>query len=126
MNILWTFSLSHTVLKVSKYGVFSGPYFPAFGLNMDQKKLRIWTLLTQCDFKKMSIRCSYLSVFSQNVGKYEPEKTLYLDTFNAVWLKENVHKIFVSLRIQSKCWKIRTRKNSVFGHISHSVKCTSV
>ena len=26
----------------------------------------------------------------------------------------------VSLRIQSKCEKIRTRKNSVFGHISQS------
>ena len=23
----------NTVWKVSKYGVFSGPYFPAFGLN---------------------------------------------------------------------------------------------
>ena len=27
-----------------KYGDFSGPYFLAFGLNTDQKKLRIWTL----------------------------------------------------------------------------------
>ena len=44
-----------TVGKVSKYGVFSGPYFPAFGQirsnagmqeNTDQKKLRIWTLFT--------------------------------------------------------------------------------
>ena len=48
--------------KVSKYGVFSGPYFPVFGLNAerkspysgrilentDQKKLRIWTFFTQC------------------------------------------------------------------------------
>ena len=45
--------------KVSKYGSFSGPYFPVLGLirrltvsvriqeNMDQKKLRIWTLFTQ-------------------------------------------------------------------------------
>ena len=29
--------------KVSKYEVFSGPYFPVFG----PKKLRIWTLFTQ-------------------------------------------------------------------------------
>ena len=48
-------------VKVSKCGVFSGPYFPEFGLNTeryevssvrmrentDQKKLRIWTLFTQ-------------------------------------------------------------------------------
>ena len=41
---------------VFTYGVFSGPYFPAFGLNTavrmrentDQKKLRIWTLSMQC------------------------------------------------------------------------------
>ena len=51
---------------MSKYEVFSGPYFPAFGLiteryrvspysvrmwkNMDLKKLCIWTLFTQCTF----------------------------------------------------------------------------
>ena len=40
-------------VKMSKYGVFSGPYFPAF---------------------------------SPNVGKYGPEKTLYLDTFHTVIL----------------------------------------
>ena len=27
---------------------FSGQYFPTFGLNTDQKKLRIWTHITQC------------------------------------------------------------------------------
>ena len=26
--------ISDTPLKVSKYGAFSGPYFPVFGLNM--------------------------------------------------------------------------------------------
>ena len=30
----------------------------------------------------------YLSVFSQNAGKYEPEKTPYLDTFHAVTVLE--------------------------------------
>ena len=53
-----------TAWKVSKYGVFSDPYFLAFGLNTE----------------------SY----------------------------------FVSLSIQSKCGKIQTRKNSVFGHFSRS------
>ena len=50
---------------MSEYGIFSGPYFPAFGLNT----------------KRYS----------------------------------------VSLRIQSECGNIRTRKNSVFGHSSCSV-----
>ena len=38
-------------MKGSKYGAFSGPYFPVFG---------------------------------QNIRKYGPEKTPYLDTFHAV------------------------------------------
>ena len=64
----WDFSLlehyrvSFTAWKVSKYGIFSVPYFPVFGLNTE-----------------------------------------------------------VNLRIQSKCRKIRTRKNYVFGHFSCSV-----
>ena len=50
-----------TAEKVSKCGVFSGTYFPVFRLNTeiyaiqseytDQKKLRIWTLFTQCIHK---------------------------------------------------------------------------
>ena len=43
---------------MSKYGVFSGPYFPAFGLNTERY---------------------YLSVFSPNARKYGSEKTPYLD-----------------------------------------------
>ena len=53
-----------TAWNVSKYGDFSGPYFPVFGLNTERH--------------------------------------------------------FLSLRIQSECGKIRTRKNSVFGHFSRS------
>ena len=54
----------HTAWEVSKYGVFSDPYFPVFGLNTE--------------------------IYS------------------------------VNLRIQSKYRKIRTRKNSIFEHFSHS------
>ena len=46
----------NTALKVSKYGVFSGTYFPAFGLNTESKSRKIRTkknsvlgkLFTQC------------------------------------------------------------------------------
>ena len=58
------FSRTSTAWKVSKYGVFSGPYFPVFGLNTE--------------------------IYS------------------------------VNLRIQSKYRKLRTRKNSIFGHFSRS------
>ena len=43
-------NLEHTAWKVSKYRVFSGPYFPVFSPTTGkygQKKLRIWKLLTQ-------------------------------------------------------------------------------
>ena len=36
-----------TAWKVSKYRVFSSRYFPAFGLNTEQKILCIWTLFTR-------------------------------------------------------------------------------
>ena len=38
---------SFTAWKMSKYGVFSGPYSVRMWENTDQKKLRIWTLFTQ-------------------------------------------------------------------------------
>ena len=64
--VLQSFLNTDTVWNVSKYGVFSGLYLPAFTLNTE---------------------------------KWE-----------------------VSLRIQSECGKIRTRKNFVFGHFSRSVR----
>ena len=65
---VWADFFFLTAWNVSKYGVFSGPYFPAFILNTE--------------------------------------------------------RYFVSLRIKSECEKIRTRKNSVFGHISRN-DCSS-
>ena len=54
MMVIWAW-------KVSKYGVISGPCFPAFGLNAE-----------------------IYSIFSPNTGKYGPEITPYLDTFHTV------------------------------------------
>ena len=55
-----------TAWKVSEYEVFSGPYFPVFGLNAE-----IYTV---------NLR------ISPNTGKYGQEKTPYLDIFHAVAL----------------------------------------
>ena len=59
--------LAYIAWKVSKYGVISGPYFPAFGVNTERYEVS-----------------KYLSVFSPNVGKYGPEITPYGETFHAV------------------------------------------
>ena len=60
---LLIFSIN-TTWNVSKYGIFSGPYFPAFGLNTDRYEV--------------SLRVQSIC------GRYRPEKTLYLDTFHVV------------------------------------------
>ena len=59
-SISWFYEVNAT-WKVSKYGVFSGPYFPAVGLNKERS-----------------------GVFSPNARKYGPEKAPYLDNFHAV------------------------------------------
>ena len=69
-------------LKGSLKGVFSGSYFPVFGLKFS------------C--------ISEISVFSPNKGKYEPEKTLYLDTFHAVNIKPVCHTDISRIRYSQK------------------------
>ena len=61
VNVLAPFS---TASKVSKYGVFSGPYFPVFGFNT---KIYSVNLRIQSKYTKIRIR-----------------KNSYLDTFDAV------------------------------------------
>ena len=57
------------------------------------------------------------------VSKYEVFSDSYFLAFEL-----NTERCGVSLRIQSKCGKIRTRKTSVFGHFSRSVlvRCPSM
>ena len=57
--------------KESKYGVFSGPYFPAFGLN----------------HQDLHSKSSYSKEIPENKDQ---KKIPYLDTFHAVWASFNV------------------------------------
>ena len=61
---IFQYPINYTAWKVSKYGVISGPYFPAFGLNTEKYLV--------------SLR------IQSELGKYGPEITPYLDTFHAV------------------------------------------
>ena len=62
-------------VKSVQIRIFSGPYFPAFGLNTERYG-----------------DTPYLSVFSPNAGKYGPEKTPYLDIFHAVQVGSKKNK----------------------------------
>ena len=67
LPFLWALSAClSTAWKVSKYGVFSGPYFPAFRLNTKRYVVSL-RIQSEC-------------------GKYGPEKTPRLDTFHAVFV----------------------------------------
>ena len=57
----------------------------------------------------------------QEVSKYGVFCGLYFPLFGL-----NTERCFVFLHIQSECGKIRTRRNSVFGHISHSDICNCI
>ena len=59
---------------MSKYGVFSGPYFPVFGLNKE-----IY---------------SEISAFIPNLGKYGPEKTQCLHNFYAMLENDNDKAVY--------------------------------
>ena len=89
-------STNITAYKVSKYGVFSGPYFPAFELNMEIYEVNLRT--------------------QSKCGKIETRKTPYLDTFHAVYvpvksilLEQHCTKNEVSIKdFFNKCDQIRS------------------
>ena len=54
--------------------------------------------------KSVQIRSYFWSVLSPNTGKYGPEKTLYLDTFHAVW-SMRCFSFFVWNHIMTNCLK---------------------
>ena len=64
---------------MSKYGVFSGPYFPAFGLNTERYSVSL-RIQSEC-------------------WKIRTRKTPYFDTFHAVYIyiMQHIHA-FVHIR----------------------------
>ena len=86
--------------KVSKYGIFSGPYFPAFRLNTEIYEVN--------------------SVFSPNTGKYIPEKTPYLNTFHAVM----VYQISLVSQIPHMVWRWNLRQINFLISDGEGKNCT--
>ena len=76
---LWLYE-AVTAWKVSRHGVLSGPYSVRMRENTDQKKLRIWTLFTQCVAKHYFAKRSTLDVCQSS--EYVFEKTdLLIESF---------------------------------------------
>ena len=92
--------------------IFFDPYFPVFGPEktpyldtfytvMNWNRIAIFHEYSKCKLEFVSLSdtawkvskygvfsARYFPVFSPNIGKYKPEKTPYLDTFQAVWGKK--------------------------------------
>ena len=75
-----------------------------------------------------------LSIYDLHCVKNVQITSFFWSVFSHIWAESreiqsisafglNPERYFVSLRIHSECGKIQTRKNSVFGHISHSAFC---
>ena len=75
-----------------KYGVFSGPYFSAFGPNTERY---------------------FVPLHIPNAGKYGPEKTPYLDTFHAVYIQHFADDANIIYRNKS-LRNINQRVNSIY------------
>ena len=92
---------------MSKYGVYSGPYFAAIGLNTE--------------------RSPYLSVFSLNVSPYSVRYWASLDYFQ--WCNQAIicqklirfSAIFYSVSIAEKIWENTGQRKPVFWHILQNV-----
>ena len=108
-----TILIKSTVWKVTICGVFSGPYFPVFGLNTyrvlrsksrysvqikentDQKKLRIWTLFTQ-RLKMAQVSNTLKSGVNEKLTNYRLIPLLFFFLFltkqlnfqKAIWLQD--------------------------------------
>ena len=112
------FTILHCVKSV-RLRSFSGSYFPAFGLNTERYGV---FLRIQPECGKIRTRIilntgSLTAVFTAwKASKYGVFSGPYFPAFGL-----NTERYFVSLCIRSECGKIRTRKNSVFGHFSRSV-----
>ena len=74
-----------------------------------------WFLITPMKQSKMYPKISY---FSLNCVKSVQIRSFFSPYFPVFELK--TERYSVSLRIQSECGKIRTRKNSIFGNFSRS------
>ena len=109
-------------LKIAKFQIISRPYFQEFrrrmhsAVSISRKNFPTNWLQFQCKFYHQNFITMFFPFLNHGeVMKYGVLSGPYFPVFGL-----NTERYGVSLRIQSECWKIWTRKNSVFGHFSRS------
>ena len=78
---------------MSKCGVFSGPYFPAFGLYTDQKKLCVWTHFTlvivkdSFAFGQKTLEQDWNFFYKIHCVKSVQIRSYFLSVFFCIWIE---------------------------------------
>ena len=83
---------NQTAWKVSKYGVFSDPYFPVFGLNTE-----IYSVNLRIRSEYMKIRTRKNSVFGYFSGSVIVTKLFVIQTICIQWNKLDMYSIIIYL-----------------------------
>ena len=122
--VLRTESLTHFLTVIIR--VTRGPIAPLtvnFSLIWNQKSIEAdtaWKVSKSRFFSGPQILDWIFSVCSPNAGKYGPEKTLYLNTFHAVWEKSFDAKSFEKSNVidqKFRNWK-RKKKSLILFDVS--------
>ena len=116
-----------TAWKVSKYGIFSSPYFSEFRLGVKlriqseyrkirtRKKLRIWTLFTQCETQTWLLLMAEVKVFILTFPYYQ---NLLLD----LNLYKNV--LFIKGVTSGLLWRGNSARHFVFIYTMMDIEIT--
>ena len=133
-----------TAGKVSKYGLFYGPYISVFNLNTkkkERKKLRIWTLFTQCKglFKVHRIDTSWvikLHVLNLKLPKFQnwgicvwaDSFTLFFREIGAfrwsfVLISQAALELYKKLCFRSEEWEFDPVSWTFEGRVKRNMNC---
>ena len=115
MNLI-TWSNRITIL----HPFFKAAHFKTFAWNIFSLEKIFVAKLLPCRFTYLTKKlCKKYQVQKSHYVKCMQIRSFFWSVFSRILTDPKRYE--VSLRIQSECGKIRTRKNSVFGHFSRSV-----
>ena len=114
---------------MSRYGVFSGPYFPAFGLNTKIysviPRFTIWALFTQCFCIIIySLVCQYSLYYQCFIQKQSSGAVLQK---SCSYKFRKIHETTSKKRFWHRCFLVNSAKFPVTSFLKHaSVDCFSI
>ena len=98
---------------MSKYGVFSGSYFPVFGLNSDKFKLEVSDKLSIQDLSTMDYK-NFKDTIIDSLNKHAPLKRKYLRANHSNFITKELSKaIMQRSKLRNLYLKVRSDENRI-------------